>query len=157
MANTLGENETVIDFIFLYSKITADGKCSHEIKRHLLLGRKVFTNLDSILKRRDITLPTKVRIVKAMFFSSSHVGESWTTKEAECRRHRFHPCVRKIPWRRKCNLLLYSCLGNPMNRGPLGAIIHGVTNESDMTSQLNNNIIITMLRAKVKEINPKSR
>ena len=66
--------ETVSDFIFWGSKITADGKCSHEIKRHLLLGREVFTNLDSILKRRDITLPTKVHIVKAMVFPSSHVG-----------------------------------------------------------------------------------
>ena len=65
--------ETVRDFIFLGSKITADGDCSYEIKRHLLLGRKVMTNLDSILKSRDITLQTKVRLVKAMVFSSSHV------------------------------------------------------------------------------------
>ena len=65
--------ETVTDFIFLGSKITADGNCSHEIKRYLLLGRKVMTNLDSILKSRDITLPTKVHLVKAMVFSSSHV------------------------------------------------------------------------------------
>ena len=65
--------ETVRDFMFLDSKITADGDCNHEIKRHLLLGRKVMTNLDSILKNRDITLPTKVHLVKAMFFSSSHV------------------------------------------------------------------------------------
>ena len=65
--------ETVSDFIFWGSKITADGDCSHEIKRHLLLGRKVMTNLDSILKNRDITLPTKVRLVKALVFSSSHV------------------------------------------------------------------------------------
>ena len=65
--------ETVSDFIFGGSKITADGDCSHEIKRHLLFGRKVMTNLDSIFKSRDITLPTKVRLVKAMFFSSSHV------------------------------------------------------------------------------------
>ena len=65
--------ETVRDFIFLDSKITADGDCSHEIKRRLLLGRKVMTNLDSILKSRDIILPTKVRLVKAMFFSSGHV------------------------------------------------------------------------------------
>ena len=64
--------ETVADFIFLGSKITADGDCSHEIKRHLLLERKVMTNLDSILKSRDITLPTKVNLVKAMFFSSIH-------------------------------------------------------------------------------------
>ena len=65
--------ETVTDFILGASKITADGDCSHEIKRHLLLGRKAMTNLDSILKSRDITLPTKVHLVKAMFFSSSHV------------------------------------------------------------------------------------
>ena len=65
--------ETVTDFIFLGFKITADGDCSHKIKRRLLLGRKVMTNLDSILKGRDITLSTKVRLVKAMFFSSSHV------------------------------------------------------------------------------------
>ena len=65
--------ETVRNFIFLGSKITADGDCSHEIKRHLLLGRKVMTNLDSIFKSRDITLPTKVRLVKAMVFSSGHM------------------------------------------------------------------------------------
>ena len=68
-----GTVETVADFTFLGSKITADGDCSHEIKRRLLLGRKVMTNLDSILKNRDITLPTKVHLVKAMFFSSSHI------------------------------------------------------------------------------------
>ena len=77
--------ETVSDFIFLGSKITADGDCSHEIKRHLLLGRKVMTNLDSILKSRDITLPTKVRLVKAMVFPVVVYGcESWTVKKAEC-------------------------------------------------------------------------
>ena len=68
-----GKAETVADFLFLGSKITADGDCSHEIKRCLLLGRKAMTNLDSILKSRDIALPTKVHIVKAMIFSSSHV------------------------------------------------------------------------------------
>ena len=79
--------ETVADFIFLGSKITADGDCSHEIKRRLLLGRKVMTNLDSILKTRDITLPTKVRLVKAMVFPVVMYGcESWTTKKAEPRR-----------------------------------------------------------------------
>ena len=79
--------ETVTDFIFLDSKITADGDCSHEIKRHLLLGRKVMTNLDSILRSRDITLPTKVRLVKAMVFPVIMYGcESWTVKKAECRR-----------------------------------------------------------------------
>ena len=76
--------ETVSDFIFLGSKITADGDCSHEIKRHLLLGKKVMTNLDSILKSRDITLPIKVRLVKAMVFPVVMYGcESWTVKKAE--------------------------------------------------------------------------
>ena len=79
--------ETVTDFIFLGSTITVDGDCSHEIKRRLLLGRKVMTNLDSILKSRDITLPTKVHLVKAMVLSVVVCGcESWTTKKAECRR-----------------------------------------------------------------------
>ena len=79
--------EMVSDFIFLGSKITADGDCSHEIKRHLLLGRTVMTNLDSILKSRDITLSTKVCLVKAMVFLVVMYGrESWTTKKAECRR-----------------------------------------------------------------------
>ena len=79
--------ETVLDFIFLGSKITADGDCSHEIKRRLLLGRKAMTNLDSILKSRDITLPTKVHLVKAMVFPVVMYGcESWTMKEAEGRR-----------------------------------------------------------------------
>ena len=76
---------TVADFIFLGSKITADGDCSCEIKRHLFLGRKVMTNLDSILKSRDITLSTKVRLVKAMVFPVVMCGcESWTIKKAEC-------------------------------------------------------------------------
>ena len=79
--------ETVSDFIFLGSKITADGDCSHEIKRRLLLGREVMTNLDSILKSRDITLPTKVCLVKAMVFSVvMHGCESWSIKKAECQR-----------------------------------------------------------------------
>ena len=79
--------ETVADFILGGSKIIADGDCSHEIKRHLLLGRKVITNLDSIFKSRDITLPTKVRLVKAMVFAVVMYGcESWTMKKAECRR-----------------------------------------------------------------------
>ena len=76
--------ETVSDFIFWGSKITADGDCSHEIKRHLLLGRKVMTNLDSMLKSRDITLPTKVHLVKAMVFPVVMYGcESWPIKKAE--------------------------------------------------------------------------
>ena len=79
--------ETVSYFIVLGSKITADGDCSHEIKRRLLLGRKVMTNLYSIFKSRDITLPTKVRLVKAMVFPVGMYGcESWTVKKAECRR-----------------------------------------------------------------------
>ena len=77
--------ETVTGFIFLGSKITAEGDCSHEIKRRLLLGRKIMTNLDSIFKSRDITLPTKVRLVKAMVFPLVTYGcESWTIKNAEC-------------------------------------------------------------------------
>ena len=77
--------ETVTDFILGGSKITADGDCSHEIKRHLLLGRKIMTNLDSILKSRNITLPTKVHLVKAMVFPVViHECESWTIKKTEC-------------------------------------------------------------------------
>ena len=79
--------ETVADFTFLDSKITADGDCSHEIKRRLLLGRKVMTNIDSIFKSRDITLPTKVRLIKAMVFPVFMYGyESWTVKKAEHQR-----------------------------------------------------------------------
>ena len=79
--------EIVTDFIFLGSKLTADGDCSHEIKKCLLLGRKVITNLDSVLKSRDITLPTKVHLVKAMVFPVVMCGcESWTVKKAECKR-----------------------------------------------------------------------
>ena len=79
--------ETVANFVFWGSKITADGDCSHEIKRHLLLRRKVMTNLDNILKSRDITLPTKIRLVKAMVFPVVMYGcESWTIKKAERRR-----------------------------------------------------------------------
>src|SRR5574341_146329 len=79
--------ETMSAFIFLDSKITADGDCSHKIKRHLLLGRKVMTNLDSIFKSRDITLPTKVHLVKAVVFPVVMYGcESWIVKKAECRR-----------------------------------------------------------------------
>ena len=83
----MGKLETRADFIFWDPKVTADGDCSHEIKRHLLLGRKVMTKLDSILKSRDITLPTKVRLVKVMVFSVVMYGcESWTVKKAEHRR-----------------------------------------------------------------------
>ena len=81
------DGETVSEFVFWGSKITADGNCSHEIKRHLLLGRKVMTNLDSILKSRDITLPTKVCLVKAMVFPVvMYRCESWTVRKAECQR-----------------------------------------------------------------------
>ena len=90
--------ETVTDFIVLGSKITADGDCSHEIKRHLLLGRRVMTNLDSIFKSRDITLPAKVHLVKAMVFPVVMYGcESWTVKKAERQRtDAFELCC----WRR---------------------------------------------------------
>ena len=82
MANRWGNNETVTDFILGSSKITADGDCSHEIKRHLLLGRKATTNLDSILKSRDITLPTKVHLVKAIVFLVVMYGcENWTIRK----------------------------------------------------------------------------
>ena len=96
--------KTVSDFIFLGSKITADGDCSHEIKRRLLLGRKVMTNLDSIFKSKDIILPTKVRLVKAMVFPVVMYGyESWTVKKAECQRIVAYElwCWRKLlraPW-----------------------------------------------------------
>ena len=90
--------ETVTDFIFLGSKITADGNCSHEIRRHLLLGRKAMTNLDSILKSRDITLPTKLCIVKAMVFPVAMYGcESWTIKKAE---HQIIDAFKLWCWRR---------------------------------------------------------
>ena len=98
------DGETVADFIFLGSKITADGDCSHEIKRHLFLGRKVMTNLDSILKSRDITLPTKVRLVKAVVFPVVMYGcESWTMKKAERQRiDAFELCcwrrLLRVPW-----------------------------------------------------------
>ena len=85
MANRWGTVETVRDFIFGGSKITADHDCTHEIKRHLLLGKKVMTNLNSILKSRDITLSTKVHLVKAMVFPVVMYGcESWTIKKTEC-------------------------------------------------------------------------
>ena len=96
--------ETVSDFVFGGSKITTDGDCSHEIKRRLLLGRKVMTNLDSILKSRDMTLPTKVRLVKAMIFPVVMYGcESWTVKKVECRRMNAFEvwCWRRllrVPW-----------------------------------------------------------
>ena len=113
------DGETVSDFIFRGSKITADGDCSHEIKRHLLLGRKIMTNLDSIFKSRGITLPTKVRLVKAMVFPVVMYGcESWTVKKAECRRTDAFElwCWRKllrVPWtaRRSNQSILEISLG----------------------------------------------
>ena len=87
MANRWGRMETVTDFIFLGSKITADADCSHEMKRHLLLGRKAMTNLDSVLKSRDITLLTKVDVIKAMVFPVIlYECDSWTIKKTECQR-----------------------------------------------------------------------
>ena len=132
--------EIVTDFIFLGSKISADGDCSHEIKRHLVLGRKVMTNLDSILKSRDITLLTKVHLVKAMVFPVvMHECESWTIKKAEHRRiDAFElwydgsdgkasacnvvdlgstPGSGRSPGEENGNPLQYSCLENPMDRG----------------------------------------
>ena len=103
--------ETVTDFIFLGSKITADGNCSHEIKRHLLLGGKVMTNIDSILNSRDITLSKKVHLVKVMVFPVVMYGcESWTIKKAECRRiDGFEPwCWRRllrVPWTARRSVL----------------------------------------------------
>ena len=105
MANRWGKMETVTDFIFLGSKITANADYSHEIKRRLLLGRKVMTNLDSIFKSRDITLPTKVCLAKAMVFPVVMYGcESWTVKKAKCRRiDAFELCccwrrLLRVPW-----------------------------------------------------------
>ena len=110
--------ETVSDFIFGGSKITADGDCSHEIKRHLFLGRKVMTNLDNILKSRDITLPTKVRLVKAMVFPVVMYGcESWTVKKAECRRIDtfelwYWRRLLSVPWTaRRCNQSILKEIG----------------------------------------------
>ena len=113
--------ETVSDFIFLCSKITADGDCSHEIKRHLLLGRKVMTNLDSILKSRDITFPIKVCLVKAMVFPMVMYGcESWTVKKAERQRIDAFElwCWRRllrVPWTARSNQSIpkRSALGVP--------------------------------------------
>ena len=116
--------DTVADFIFPNSKITADGDCSHEIKRRLLLGRKVITNLDSILKSRDITLATKVRLVKAMVFPVVMYGcESWTKKKVECRRiYAFELWC----WRR---LLRVPCTARRFNQSILKEISPGCSLE----------------------------
>ena len=112
--------KTVADFIVLGSKITADGDCSHEIKRHLLLGRKVMANLDSILKSRDITLPTKVHLVKAMVFPVVMYGcESSTLKKAECQRINAFElwCWRRllrVPWTERSNQSILSLNSNTL-------------------------------------------
>ena len=122
--------ETVSDFIFQGSKFTTDGDCSHEIKRHLLLGRKVMTNLDSILKSRDITLPTKVRLVKAMVFPVVMYGcESWTVKKAE---HRRIDAFELWCWRR---LLRVPWTGRRSNQSILKEISPGISLEG-MTLKL---------------------
>ena len=120
------DGETVSDFIFRGSKITVDGDCSHEIKRRLLLGRKVMTNLDSILKSRDITLPTKVRLVKAMVFPVVMYGcESWTIKKAECRRL---DTFELWCWRR---LLRFPWTARRSNKSILEEIIGGTDVEAE--------------------------
>ena len=119
--------EIVSDFIFLGSKITADGDCSHEIKRRLLLGKKVMTNLDSIFKSRDITLPTKVRLVKAMVFPVVMYGfKSWTIKKAECRRI---DAFELWCWRR---LLRVPWTTGRSNQSILKKISHGISLEGLM-------------------------
>src|SRR5574337_1158563 len=119
--------ETVSDFIFLSSKITADGDCSHEIKRLLLLGKKVVTNLDSILKSRDITFSTKVHLVKAMFFPVVTYGcESWTITKAECRRI---DAFELWCWRR---LLRVPCTARRSNQFILKEISPGISLEGMM-------------------------
>ena len=119
--------ETVSDFISLGSKITADGDCSHEIKRHLLLGRKVMTNLDSTLKSRDVTLPTKVCLVKAMVFPVVIYGcESWTVKKAE---HRRIDAFELWCWRR---LLRVPWIARRFNQSILKEISPGISLEGIM-------------------------
>ena len=119
--------ETVADFIFLGSKITADGDCSHEIKRRLLFGRKIMTNLDSILKSRDIALSTKVHLVKAMVFPVVMYGrESWTIKKAECRRI---DVFELWYWRR---LLRVPCTARRYNQSTLKEISPGCSLEGLM-------------------------
>ena len=121
------DGETVADFIFLGSKVTADGDCSHEIKRRLLLGRKVMTNLDSILKSRDIIWPTKVRLVKAMVFPVFMYGcESWTVKKAE---HRRMDAFELWCWRR---LLRVPWTARRSNQSSLKEISPGISFEGMM-------------------------
>ena len=123
----MGKLETVADFTFWGSKITADDDCSHEIKRRLLLGRKVMTNLDSIFKNRDITLPTKVRLVKAMVFPVVMYGyESWTVKKAE---HRRINAFELWCWRR---LLIVPWTAKRSNQSILKEISPGISLEGMM-------------------------
>ena len=127
MANRWEKVETVSDFIFWGSKITADGDCSHEIKRRLLFGRKVITNLDSILKCRDITLPTKFRLVKAMVFPVVTCGcESWSVKKAE---HRKIDAFELWCWRR---LLRVPWTARRSNQSILKEISPGISLEGLM-------------------------
>ena len=129
--------ETVTDFIFLGSKITADGDCSHEIKRHLLLGRKAMINLDSILKSRDITLPTKIHLVKAMVFPGvMYAYESWTIKKAE---HQRIDAFELWCWRR---LLRVPWTARRSNQSILKEINHEYSLEGLML-KLNSNILTT--------------
>ena len=129
--------ETVSDFIFLGSKITADGDCSHEIKRRLLLGRKVMTNLDSILKSRNITLPTKVHLVKTMVFPVVMYGcENWTVKKAE---HRRIDAFELWCWRR---LLRVPWTARTSNQSILKEISPGISLE-EMMLKLNSNTLAT--------------
>ena len=124
---SLRDGETVADFIFLGSKIIADGDCSHEIKRRLLLGRKVMTNLDSISKSRDITLPTKVHLVKAMIFPVVMYGcESWTIKKTE---HKRIDAFELWVWRR---LLRVPWISLRSNESILKEIIPGCSLEEMM-------------------------
>ena len=117
VATNEGKVETVIDFICLGYKITANGDCSHEIKRCLLLGRKAMTNLDSVLKRRDITLPVKVHLVKAMVFPVAMYGcENWTIKKAECQRI---DALEFWCWRRLLRIL---CIARRSNQSTLKEI-----------------------------------
>ena len=120
----MGKLETVADFIFLYSKITTDGDYNHEIKKCLLLGRKIMTNLDSILKSRDITLPTKVRLVKAVVFIVVMYGcESWTIKKAK---HRRIDAFELWCWRRVLRVL---CTAKRSNKSILKEISPGYSLE----------------------------
>ena len=131
--NNTEENARLLDFSSLGSKITADGDCSHEIKRCLLLGRKVMTNLDSVLKSRDITLPTKVCLVKAMVFPAAMYGcESWTVKKAEHRRInvfelRFWRRLLRIPWTaRKSNQSILKEISLGLKEISLGCSLVGL-------------------------------